>query len=120
MPKPSGSAWTTDSTLIRAGARRTFSSMAFLPRASSVPSSTRSWTKWATTPSLALGGDDHQPLGAGVGGFRGHQLDAGSVDDRQQPWGTVFVAGRKRVPQTRGRHDRRSGMGTCGLVIASA
>jgi hypothetical protein len=30
---------------------------------------------------LALGGDDHETLGARFGRFGGHQLDTGRVDD---------------------------------------
>ena len=55
---------------------------------------------------LALGGDDHQPLGPGLGRFGGHQLDAGRVDDRQQLLGHRLGRGEKTRAQTGRGNDR--------------
>lgn len=56
---------------------------------------------------LALGSDDHQTLGAGVGGFGGDQFDTGGVDDGQQLLRHGFGRGKKARPQTGGGDDRR-------------
>ena len=56
---------------------------------------------------LALGGDDHQAVGAGLGRLGGDQLDAGGVDDRQQLLGNRFRRGQEAGTKTGGGHDRR-------------
>ena len=89
----------TDSTLIRAGARRTFSSIKCLPRASRVPSSTRSSTKCATTPSLPsdVTITSRSPP-ASAASAATNSIPGVSTTGRSS-LGTVFVAGRNRVPR---------------------
>lgn len=48
---------------------------------------------------LALGGDDHQTFGAGLGGLLGHQFDSGVSTTGSSSLGTVLVAGRNQVPR---------------------
>ena len=66
---------------------------------------------------LALGGDDDQPLGAGLRGLRGDQLDAGRVDDRQQFLGHGLGRGQEARAQTGRRHDRRARNRTPARVV---
>ena len=55
---------------------------------------------------LALGGDDDESFGAGLGGLRGHQLDARCVDDGQQFLRHRLRGGQKPCSQACGRDDR--------------
>ena len=66
---------------------------------------------------LALGRDDHQPLGAGLRGLGGHQLDAGRVDDGQQLLGHRLGGGQETRAQAGGRHDRRARNRVPGGVV---
>ncbi len=56
---------------------------------------------------LALGGDDHQPFGAGRGRFGGDQLDAGRIDDGQQLLGHRLGRRQEARAQTSRGNDRR-------------
>ncbi len=91
--------------------------MAFLPRASSVPSSTRSSTKCATTPSL--------PSEVMITS-RSAPASAASAATNSMPGvsttgssslGTVLVAGRKRVPKPAAGTIAVRGTETCGVAI---
>ena len=68
---------------------------------------------------LALGGDDDQPFGAGLGRLGGDQLDAGRVDDRQQLLGHRLGGGQKPRSQTRGGHDGGARNRNLGPVSSS-
>ena len=48
---------------------------------------------------LALGGDDHQALGARLGRLGGDEFDPRVSTTGSSSLGTVLVAGRKRVPK---------------------
>src|SRR5690625_2012069 len=98
-PRPNGSACTTDSTLIRPGARRTLASIAFLPRASRVPSSTRSSTKCATTPSLPSEVTITSRSAPASAASAATSSMPGVSTTGSNSLGTVLVAGRNRVPR---------------------
>ena len=55
---------------------------------------------------LAFGGDDDQPLGAGLGRFGGHEFDSRRVHDGQQLLGHRLGGGQEAGPQPGGRDDR--------------
>jgi hypothetical protein len=57
---------------------------------------------------LALGGDDDQAFATGLGGFGGHQLDSGSIDDREQLLGHGLRGRQESRPQTGCWNDRRT------------
>ncbi|BBY13817.1 hypothetical protein MMARJ_45570 [Mycobacterium marseillense] len=54
---------------------------------------------------LALGGDDHQPLGAGFGRLGGDQFYARGIDHRQQFLGDRFGRRQETGTETGGGHD---------------
>lgn len=87
----SGLACTTDSTLINAGARRTFPSIAALAARLERSFEDEVWTNASNDAVLARRGHDDQSLAAGVGSFRSNQLDAVSTTGSNS-LGTVLVA----------------------------
>src|SRR3954467_3002009 len=116
-PSPSGSCWTTDSTLISPVARRTFSSITCLPRASSVPSRIRSWTKCATTPSLPSEVTMIRRSPPASAASAATSSIPGVSTTGSNSFGTVLVAGRKRVPRPAAGTTAVRGIGTRGGVI---
>ena len=116
-PRPSGWSCTTDSTLISAGARRTFSSIAFLPRASRVPSSTRSSTKCATTPSLPSEVMMISRWAPASAASAATSSIPGVSTTGSNSFGTVLVAGRNRVPSPAAGTTAVYGIGTSGRFI---
>ncbi len=116
-PRPSGLACTTDSTLISAGARRTFSSIDVLPRASSVPSSTRSSTKCATTPSLPSDVTMISRSAPASAASAATSSMPGVSTTGSNSFGTVLVAGRNRVPNPAAGTTAVRGIGTRDGVI---
>ncbi|SIE96685.1 Uncharacterised protein [Mycobacteroides abscessus subsp. abscessus] len=118
-PSPNGSACTTDCTLMSAGALRTFSSMACLPRASSVPSSTKSSTKCATTPSLPSEVTITKRSAPASAASSATSSIPGVSTTGSSSLGTVLVAGRNRVPRPAAGTTAVRGINTSGPVIAT-
>ena len=120
----------TDATSSSDGAFRTLANMVSLPRDSRVCSSTRSSTKCATTPSLP--GDvmiSSRSAPADLASSATNSIPGVSTTGRSS-FGTVLVAGRKRVPKPAAGTIAVRGMGgvpgtdsystsLAGLVCAS-
>ena len=107
-PRPSGSACTTDSTLISAGRAAHLLQHRVLAAGLQRALEDQVLDEVRDDAVLALGGDDDQPLGAGLGGLGGDQFDAGRVDDRQQLLGHRLGGGKEPRSQPGGGHDRRA------------
>src|SRR5579875_4008257 len=116
-PSPSGSSCTTDSTLISRGARRTLASMSFLPRASNVPSSTRSSTKCATTLSLPWEVTITSRSAPASAASAATSSMPGVSTTGNSSLGTVLVVGKKRVPRPAAGTTAVRGTGSCARDI---
>ena len=111
-----GTRWVRNHTPRANGARRTFSNIAFLPRASSVPSSTRSSTKWATTLSLPSEVTITSRSAPASAASSATSSMPGVSTTGNNSLGTVLVAGRKRVPSPAGGTIPVRGIGTWGVI----
>ena len=107
-PSPSGSACTTDSTLISCRRATHLGQHGFLAARLERALQHQVFDEVRDDAVLALGGDDHQPFGAGLGRLGGDQLDAGRVDDGQQLLGHRLGRGQETRTQTGRGHDRRA------------
>ena len=107
-PRPSGSACTTDSTLISAGRATDLLQHRLLAALLQRALEHEVLDEVGDDAVLALGGDDDQPLGACLGRFRRHQFDAGRVHDGQQLLGHRLRRGQEAGPQSGGRNDSRA------------